>query len=203
MNKFGGGLDRTNSSHTDVKSTKNDAEPPLKKKETMPKRMSTGSANQKAIPNTSRFGARKDQADKKLDAVDKKDSQSSNNSKFQSSTQGKRTSQGLRTVENQFIDKSPSLEGQEKKPLGMPFKKRMSRQSDGKPSLSMNQSQKDSDSRNMMDMDQPSGSENNVPDVVVEHIENLDQISIPEKEEEHIKSLAEVLFSDEMQEEEE
>lgn len=42
-----------------------------------------------------------------------------------------------------------------------------------------------------------------VPDVVVEHVENLDQISIPEKEEEHIKSLAEVLFSDEMQEEEE
>jgi len=67
----------------------------------------------------------------------------------------------------------------------------------------MNQSQKDSDSRNMMDIDQPSGSETNVPDVVVEHIENLDQISIPEKEEEHIKSLAEVLFSDEMQEEEE
>ncbi len=55
----------------------------------------------------------------------------------------------------------------------------------------------------MMDIDQPSGSETNVPDVVVEHIENLDQISIPEKEEEHIKSLAEVLFSDEMQEEEE
>lgn len=55
----------------------------------------------------------------------------------------------------------------------------------------------------MMDIDQPSEYDNNAADVVVEHIENLDQISIPEKEEEHIKSLAEVLFSDEMQEEEE
>lgn len=117
----------------------------------------------------------------------------------------------MRTVENKFgIDGKVSAADEAAGPGGAekargvlaPFKKRLSRQSDNRQALgalNQNHSQKGSDSKALIEPRQPSGSvaSNHNEDVVVEPV---DKVDIEEKEEEHVKSLAEVLFADEINE---